>query len=67
MQTKKQNFKIDEVTLVLIVAVFAIIIGVYHDKDRQPAIDAEKITSLLMDDHEISFASGGVVNANKLA
>ena len=63
----KTNFKIDEVTIVLIVAVFVMIMGVYHDKNKNPEIDAEKITGLLMDDHEVSFASGGVVNPNKLA
>ena len=56
----KTNFKIDEVTIVLIVAVFVMIMGVYHDKNKNPEIDAEKITGLLMDDHEVSFASGGV-------
>ena len=64
---KKSKFKIDEVTIVLIVAVIAIIVGVYHDRNNQRPMDAEKITSLLMDDHDISFASGGVVNLNKLA
>ena len=64
---KKLNFKIDEINLVLIVAVVAIIFGVYQDRHNHPAFDAEKITGLLMDDHEISFAGGGVVNSNKLA
>ena len=63
----RPNFKIDEITLVLIVAVIAIIVSVY-DKNSQPnqQIEAEKITGLILDNHEVSFASNGIVDPSKL-
>ena len=62
----KPNFKIDEITLVLIVAVIAIIVSIY-DKNAQPnQIEAEKITGLILGNREASFASNGIVDAIKL-
>ena len=61
------NYKIDEIALVLIVAVVAIIVSVY-DKNSQPnqQIEAEKITGLILGNREASFASNGIVDIIKL-
>ena len=62
----KPSFKIDEIALVLIVAVIAVIVSIY-DKNAQPnVIEAEKITGLILDNHDVSFASNGIVDTNKL-
>ncbi len=61
----KTNFKIDEVTLVLFVAVIAMV-AVIYDKTGTKETEAEKITEIILDEHEISFAKNGVVDANKL-
>ena len=62
----KPNFKIDEIALVLIVAVIAIIVS-FYDKNAHPdRIEAEKITEIILDNHDISFATGGVVDQNKI-
>ena len=57
-------FKIDEVTLVLVVAIIAIIVSINSKIDSRN--EAEKITDMLFDDHAISFANGGVIDENKL-
>ena len=62
----KPNFKLDELTIVLIVALFAVFVSVYEGSRKINSIDAEKITGLILDSHEISFASGGVVDKDKL-
>ena len=62
----KPNFKIDEITLVLIVVVLAIVVSFYDSKNNSGSIEAEKITSLVLDSHDISFASNGTIDANKL-
>ena len=53
----ESNFKINKITFVLIVAVIIIFVSVY-DKTRNE-MEAEKITKIIMDDHGMSFASGG--------
>ncbi len=63
---KKTNFKIDEIVLVLVVAFIAIIVSVYDNAVKKPVIEAERITMMLLDDHEISFASNGIVDENKV-
>lgn len=64
----QKNFKIDEITLVLIVALIAMIFGYLNKSDKNEALkmEAEKITDMLLDDHAISFAKNGVVDQNKL-
>jgi len=62
----KSNFKIDEIMLVLIVAIISIIVVVY-DKLNEPAeMEAEKITEMILNEHDISFANNGIVDENKL-
>ena len=62
----KSNFKIDEITLVFIVAVISIIVVIY-DKLNEPTLnEAEKITEMILDEHSISFANNGIVDENKL-
>ena len=63
---KKTNFKIDEVAIVLIVALLAIAVGIFEQNKKIGQIEAEKISGLFLDGHDISFASGGVINQNKL-
>ena len=62
----KSKFKIDEITLILIVAIIAIFVSIYHKSSQSPVMEAKKITEVLTDDHGISFASNGIVDANKL-
>ena len=62
----KPNFKIDELTIVLAVALIAIAVSIYESNRKVAPIEAEKITGLILDSHEISFASGGVIDQNKL-
>jgi len=61
----KLNFKIDEIMLVLIAAVIAMI-AVIYDKTGANETEAEKITEMILDDHTISFANDGIVDENKL-
>ena len=62
----KSNFKIDEITFVLIVAFIAMIVGIYN-KTSKPEMEAGKITEVILDNHAISFASNGVIDENKLS
>ena len=62
----KSNFKIDEILLVLIVAIISIIVAVYDKINESANIGAEKITEMILDEHTISFANNGVVDENKL-
>lgn len=61
---KNMNFKLDEMFLVLVVALLAMIASIY-DKNSE-RIDAEKITAMILDDHYLSFATNGIVDENKL-
>lgn len=68
----KQNSKpkkIDEILLVLIVAIIIIFVSVYgkinKTRDKQ-TMEAEKITEIILDNHGMSFAKGGVIDENKL-
>ena len=65
-EISKPNFKMDELTIVLIVALFAVFVSVYEGSKKVSQIEAEKITGLILDGHEISFASGGIIDQNKL-
>lgn len=62
----KIDFKVDEITLVLIVVAFAFFVSVYEKSTGSRQIDAQKITELIFDDHEISFVSNGVVDEDKM-
>lgn len=62
---KKPNYKIDEIVLVFIVVVIVMIVSVY-DQNKSKTFEAEKITSLLLDEHVFSIANNGVVDKNKL-
>ena len=65
MKKSKSNFKIDEIMLVFIVAIIAMIAVVY-DKKGSSEMEAEKITEMILDEHGISFANNGVIDENKL-
>ena len=62
----KSNFRIDEIALVLVVAVLAIFVSVYEKSNDIKKIDAGQITEIIMDDHYLSFASNGVIDDSKL-
>jgi len=67
MAIKKRNkFKIDEITLILIIALLAIAISINKYLDVPPEMEVEKITAMILDDHGISFANNGIVDENKL-
>ena len=63
---KTHKFKIDEITLILLVALLSIIISINKGVDVSPEIEIEKITAMILDDHELSFARNGVIDENKL-
>ena len=67
----KSKFKIDEITLVLIVALLAMIISLNNRVDdsisnQPPEMEAEKIVNIILDEQTVSFASNGVINEDKL-
>lgn len=67
----KTKFKIDEVMLVLIVALMAMAVVIYQKSNelrisRSAPMEAEKITDIILDDHKISFASNGVIDEDKI-
>lgn len=63
---QKPNFKIDEVVLVLVIAVIAMIVSIYSRPDKTAEMDAEKITETILDDHALSFANNGIVDNSRL-
>jgi len=71
MRTKERTkFKIDEITLILIVALLAMIVSINNELDNdiyEPEAEVEKITAMILDDHELSFANDGVIDDNKLS
>lgn len=66
MKKRYTKFQIDEIVLVLIVAVIAMVISIF-DNANSPRMDAEKITAMVLDGHELSFVSNGVIDESKLA
>ncbi|HLF66083.1 MAG TPA: hypothetical protein VI522_00545 [Gammaproteobacteria bacterium] len=60
------KFKIDEITLVLIVALIAMVVGVYN-KTAKLEMEAGKIAEVILDDHAISFVNNGVIDGDKLS
>lgn len=63
----ESKFRIDEITLVLIVALIAILVAAHNKSSEPEGMEAKKIAEAIMDGHGISFASNGVVDAGKLA
>ena len=61
--SKKTSFRIDEIALVVIVLVLALIVGIYEESGK---IDAAELTEIILDDHYISFVNRGVVDGRKL-
>ena len=61
----RPKFKIDEIFLVLVVAMIAVFYSTYNN-DKSHIMEAEKITELILDHHKISFAYNGIVDENKL-
>ncbi len=61
----KSSFKVDEISLVLIVAILAIIIS-FCTRNQTSMEDAEKITKVILNDHDISFANNGIIDEDKL-
>ena len=62
----KHRFRIDEIALVLVVAVLASLVSVYEKSNDVKKIDAQQITDIIMDNHYISFANNGVIDEKKL-
>lgn len=63
---QKPNFKIDEIALVLIVAVMAVIVSVYDRVNQLPITEVEKLTETILDNYVTSFATNGVIDGDKL-
>ena len=62
----KLNFRVDEIVLVLIVAVLAMVVGIYDKSNHTPFVEAEKITDVILGNQRINFAGNGVVDEAKL-
>ena len=63
---KRQNYKFDEVGLVIIIILIAVIIA-FYEKSLNPAeVNVEKITTMIFDHEPASFAKDGVIEQNKL-
>ena len=61
----KPNFKIDEIALIFIVAVIALIVSVYDRANQNKIIEPEKLIQMIVD-NDINLANNGVINENKL-
>lgn len=66
LKTSKPNFNIDEITLVLIVAVLALIVSIAGYDNKAKRLNAPELTEIILDDHVVSFASNGIIDENKL-
>ena len=60
------KLKIDELTIVLIVAIIALIVGINDKMDEIKRIEAEKLTETLLSNNEISFVNNGIIDEYKL-
>ena len=61
----KPNFKIDEIALIFIVAVIALIVSVYDRPNQHQVIEPEKLIQMIVD-NDINLANNGVINEDKL-
>ena len=65
--SEKKRFRIDEITLVIIVIALAFIVGIYEKSGNSAKrIDAYEITEIIFDDHYMSFVNDGVIDPQKL-
>ncbi|MBI2653917.1 hypothetical protein HYX02_03835 [Candidatus Woesearchaeota archaeon] len=62
---KKPNFKISDEALIISI-VLVIFFAVIFSKTGSGTGAAEKITAMILDDHDISFANDGIIDENKL-
>ena len=63
---KKWKFELDEIALGIIVALIVIVVNFYDTGSNLVDMEAENITALILDDHDISFASNGIIDEDKL-
>lgn len=62
----RSNIRIDEITLVLIVALIALFVGISNQADDSQVTEAEKITGVILGNDGIGFAANGVINDTKM-
>ena len=62
---KPSKFKIDEITLVLIVAVIIIVISI-SQKSNQAASDAKNIMKVVLDDNSVALPNSFVIGQKEL-
>ena len=67
-KSKPKNFNVDSVSLILLIVLLAVIIGLLTkpSETKIGSLEAEKITEMIFDDHILSFATGGVIDEEKL-
>lgn len=65
-QKPKSKFKFDEIFIVFVVILLASAVSIYNKARGPKTAEAEKLTELILDNHGASFASGGVIDENKL-
>lgn len=62
----KRRFKLDEIMLVLLVALIILAISIYSKENKNRDIGAEEITLLLSGNNDASFINNGFINEDKL-
>ena len=50
----------------LIVAIISIAVSIYDKTNHNGMIEAEKITVVILDNHDLSFATNGTIDKDKL-
>ena len=61
LKMKKKKHRIDELVLVLVIVLIGLIASFYR-KGHTTSGDAEKISEMIADHHEISFVSNGIID-----
>ena len=61
----KPKLRIDGMSILLAMGILAVIAVIYTELNK-PAMEAEKITNMILDDHKSSFANNGIVDEIKL-
>lgn len=59
------KFRINGINFLLVIGVLAVIAAVYMELNK-PAMEAEMITNMILDDHKASFANNGIVDEVRL-
>src|SRR3989338_2186001 len=62
----KSKLKVDEIMLVLIVALAAMFVGIYRQSNDSGVTEAEKIIGMIFSNNQFGFAANGIIDNSKL-